>query len=76
MSFMSKVLGVFGFLGESMFGSMIGALKSAIPQVRVGVAGTKESRKWFSAASEKEFHSRRLEDKARVESLARLTVAR
>ena len=45
MSFMSKVLGVFGFLGESMFGSMIGALKSAIPQVRVGVAGTKESRK-------------------------------
>jgi hypothetical protein len=76
MSFMSKILGLVRLPDSTRVEGMYLALKIRRGPRQSRLAGVSVKRPWFSTLEEKRFRSEELEQRAHVESVIRLLIAR
>ena len=76
LSFLSRVFGLFGLLGDGRADAKSVGLKLDSVRPSFGLALRGSERAWFSLTSEKEFRNKQLERRALNESVIRLPVAR
>jgi len=76
LNMMKRILGLLRFGGREWLDGVYVTFKLRASQARFRLSVASPRKRWFSTASEREFRGKELEQRASIESMARLPVAR